>query len=50
MAGGRIPFDEIGNCATVNHQPLGHLQRNGLYPVSPDMMDRLVNLKVVVRR
>jgi len=45
---GNEPLDDISNGTAIDHQPLGHLQRNGLDAVPPYMVYRLINLKVVI--
>lgn len=41
-------LDDIRYCAPIHHQPLRHLQSNGLDAIPADMVDGLVYLKVVV--
>lgn len=43
-------LDNVGDSGAVHHQALGHLQRNGVDALAPDVVDRLGDLEVVVGR
>lgn len=43
-------LEDVGNDRPINHETLGHLQCHSLNPVSPQLVNGLVNLKRVVGR